>query len=328
MKKGIIMVLTLAMVIGLSGCRESEPQEKTAPSSAKETQQEAEYVETSVDLPEGSYVKTGFNKENKPYIFMYDEEKTTDKATAYKKYVYRGNQWQEEDISSLNSLLAKEKILYVYTFEYTPDGKLYGIQPEFNEMATKVEVMRIFGILENKFQKYETNVLSEEERRIKNFQFMEDEKICVLYEDGNIVQYDLTTGDVVKDYGKGFSSLQVIEDCIYAMSNQSDAIFEVNLSSGKVDQEYPWAYGTSYPTICRDEDGNTYAYSLKGIFQLENGELIEVVNESKMSVNMMGEEAYVSHMGVKDGTFYCIYLMKKENSMQYRMATYGKKNLQ
>ncbi len=324
MKKGITLILTLAMLICLGGCGDSESQETSTPAPVEEPQKEAEYVETSVDLPEGSYVKTGFNEENEPYIFMYDEEKTTDKATAYKKYVYRGNQWQEEDISSLNSLLEKEKILYVYTFEYTPDGKLYGIQPEFNEMATKVEVMRVFEVLENKIKKYETNVLSEEERKIKNFQFLGEEKLCVLYEDGNIVQYDLITGDVVKDYGKGFASLQVIEDCIYAMSNQNDAILEVNLSSGKIDRKYSWAHGMSYPTICQDEDGNRYAYSLKGIFQLENEELIEVVNESKMSVNMMGEEAYVSHMGVKDETFYCIYLMKKENSMQYRMATYGK----
>lgn len=170
------------------------------------------------------------------------------------------------------------------------------------------------------------DVMHDGEKEAQGYEFLEDDKVCVLYSDGSVYIKNLKTGKAEKDFGDDFTTIHVLGDTIYSTNKMHNKIVEIDCKTGQKGAEYKYDLTNQGIAFCKDKEENVYACTEKGIFLLgNNNEMTEVVPGNIMSEGAISTSSHIDGVSIEDEVFYVTYLISGNNSREYRMVSYSKK---
>ncbi len=321
MKRKILMVIMTLMLVGIMsvGCSgqedkgESPAQGETSELSddAKELVQNVKYKEDVVAYPEGQVFCMGKNAEGRPIVFLFDEKNTTEEKAAYKKYVYKNDEWDEVDISTTNDLLEKNEINKLYSLNETKEGSIFGV-------AFREDNNSFVYALTDKFKSY-PDVFGGDE--VKGFKVVDDKSMLVLYRDGRVLLNDFD-GKSIREFGEGNALVDTTMDIVFTVDSTGTKIKVFDLATGKMEDEYSTELTNQGVCFAVNDKDEIYAATEKGIFLLENGTMTEVVPGDVMSTGALSGSMWLNDMYIDGDVFYLSYLVEEGNSREYRMMSY------
>lgn len=323
MRRKILAVMMTLMLVGIMSVGCGEQKDSGGSSTQGETSnvnegdqgsaQDVRYKEEVVAYPEGQVFCMGKSAEGRPIAFLFDEKNTTEEKAAYKKYVYKNDEWDEVDISKTNDLLEKNKINMLYSLNETKEGSIFGV-------AFKEDNNPLLYALTDKFKSYPDAFGGNE---VKNFKVVDDKSMLVMYGDGRASLNDFD-GKSIREFGEGNALVDEMMDMVFTVDTTGTKIKIFDLATGKMEDEYSAEITNQGVCFAVNDKDEIYAATEKGIFLLENGTMTEVVSGDVMSTGALSGGAWLNDMFIEGDVFYLSYLVEEENSREYRMTSYRK----